>query len=154
MDSVPKVVVFSGHRDLSPEDIRKVWAGVKMVVENSTVDEIWVGGARGTDNEVLKASFHYRVGKTPKIIVVVPDTVQKQPRECQDWIRRADQVIELGLEITQENGFSAFRKRNEFMLDHGKVLVAFWDGKPKSGTAQAVHYARKTNLPVKHIPVR
>lgn len=151
---VPKVVVFSGHRSISPADVRKIWAGVKLVVENPTVDEVWVGGARGTDNEVLKAALHYRgEKKSPKIVVVVPDTVQKQPRECWEWIRRADQVIELENEITADNKFSAFRKRNEFMLDHGKVLVVFWNGDKKTGTGQSVNYARKTNLPVKHIPV-
>lgn len=150
----PKVVVISGHRDISPDDLRKVWAGVKLLVANSSVDEIWVGGARGVDNEALKAALHYRgEAKRPKLVVVVPDRIQNQPSECWEWIRRADSVIELQHPITAADKYASYRNRNEFMLNHGSALVAFWSGNKKSGTGSAVNYAKRLNIPVKHLPI-
>lgn len=150
---MPKVVVISGHRDISPDDVRKVWAAMKLIIENPSVDEIWIGGARGVDDEALKASLHYRGDrKKPMLVVVVPDKVVHQPRQCWEFIRRADRVIELEQPITAADKFASYRNRNEFMLNHGSVLVAFWNGK-RSGTGNAVSYAKKLSIPVKHISI-
>ncbi len=149
---MPKVVVISGHRDISPDDVKKVWAAMKGLVRNPTVDEIWIGGARGVDNEALRAALEFRVGPKPKLVVVVPNEVRHQPAECWEWIHRADSVIELKQEITARDKFASYRKRNEFMVDHGTALVAFWSGK-RSGTGNAVSYAKRLKISVTHIPV-
>lgn len=149
---MPKAVAISGHRDVSPEDVRRIWAVMKVVVENKTIDEVWVGGARGTDDEALKAALHYRKGSRPKLVVVVPDVIAKQPRECWEAIHQADEVIELRNEITHDDGFASFQLRNEFMVDHAAALIAFWSGK-RSGTGNAVAYAKKIQCPVRVIQV-
>lgn len=115
-------------------------------------DYIMFGGARGADTFALAAVLDLRnLGrKTPQLIVVVPDTLAVQPRETWGTAEKADRVIELQHAITPMNGFWALHHRNEFMLDwvapKGRLL-AFWNGK-KSGTANAVFYARNNDVEV------
>lgn len=148
-----KVVSITGHRDLSAKDKQRLWAAMKALVDNASVDEIWFGGAKGTDNEGLRAALHHRgEKKTPRLVVVVPDHIRNQPRECWEPIGRADQVIELGLPIQQEDGFAAYQKRNEFLVEHATLLVAFWNGS-RSGTGNTVNHAKKVGVKTKVITV-
>ncbi len=150
----PRVVSVTGHRDLTEANRLRVWAAMKGLIMNPKVDEIWFGGAKGADNEALKAALHHRGSAlVPRLVVVVPDTVSQQPWECQVIIQRADQRIELGLPITADDRYAAYHRRNEFLVDHASLLVAFWDGKKSSGTSSTVNYAKKTNCLFKHIPM-
>lgn len=151
--SIPKMVGITGPRDLSREGVAKVRSALKALVGNYSVDEIWFGGARGTDSIALQAALEFRVGRRPKLVVVVPNTVDEQPVETRQWTRRADSIIELKQEITDEDNFRAFHYRNEFICNHASVLVAFWNGNLKSGTGACIRYAEKTKLNVKKIPV-
>lgn len=153
-ESTHRVASITGHRDLSEGNRRVIWAAMKGLVSNPKVTEIWFGGAKGADNEALKAALHHRgTLSVPKLVVVVPDHLLHQPRECQLIIERADQVIELKNPIMADDRYASYHRRNEFLVDHASVLVAFWDGKPGSGTASTVNYAKKTKCIVKHIPM-
>lgn len=149
---IPKVVGITGHRSLAKGDIPKIRAALKALVGNPAVSEIWFGGALGADTVALQAALEFRVGRRPKLVVVVPNTTDHQPVETRAWIHRADQVIELKAEITVKNKYQAFQQRNEFIVDHSSVLVAFWNGLFKSGTGSCVRYAQTTKCKLKHIP--
>lgn len=41
-----------------------------------------------------------------------------------------------------------YQNRNQFMVDNSSVVVAFFDGKNCSGTAQTIRYAQRRNKPV------
>ncbi len=51
--------------------------------------------------------------------------------------------------VVCEGGYAAFKmqKRNIWMIENSDLLIACWNGSP-GGTANAVHYAEKTNKPV------
>jgi uncharacterized phage-like protein YoqJ len=148
-----KVASISGHRSIGPNSKKRVWNAVKLLVENSTIRAIYFGGARGVDNEALKAALYYRKGAYPRLIVVIPNTIEEQPTETRQWTTRADEVIELKQVITSEDGYLSYRKRNEYLVDHGTFLVAFFNGNFKSGTGQAIRYAEKLGKPVYKISV-
>lgn len=133
-----KAASISGHRSIGPNSKRRVWYAVQLLVENSSIKEIYFGGARGTDTEALKAALYYRSGKHPRLVVVLPDTLNQQPRDTREWTVRSDEVIELKIPLTPEDGFASYKKRNEYIVDHGTILVAFFNGNFKSGTGHQI----------------
>lgn len=149
-----KIVSITGHRNLDVSSRSKVRSAMKALVGNPSIDAIYFGGADGADTEALRAALQFRVGTRPWLVVVVPDTVRAQPASTRDWTYQADEVIELGNPITSEDHFSSYRKRNEYLIDCGTSVVAFFNGNYKSGTGQAVRYAERDGVVVLKIPVK
>lgn len=126
---------------------------MKALVGNKTLDAIYFGGARGADTEALKAALEFREGQHPKLVVVVPDTVENQPSDTREWTRKADEVIELRNPITSEDSYASFKARNQYLVDAATLLVAFWNGVYKSGTGSAVRMAERAGIPVHRVSV-
>ena len=148
-----KSAAITGHRTLGPKSTKRVWTAAATLLSNLSIDEVYLGGASGVDTEFLKAALYYRKNFRPRIIVVVPDTVDRQPISTKDWTRRADEIIELQESITADNRYLSYRKRNEYLVDRGTFVVAFFNGNFKSGTGQAINYAKKVGKTVYTIPV-
>jgi len=148
-----KVASISGHRAIGPNSKKRVWDAIQMLVNNSAIRAIYFGGARGTDTEALKAALYYRKGVYPRLIVVLTDTLDQQPVSTHQWTRRADELIELRRKINPEDGYLSYRKRNEYMVDNGTFLVAFFNGNFQSGTGQAIDYSNKLGKPVYKINI-
>jgi len=148
-----KIISITAHRDVSGQDQSLIRSAMKRLVENQTIDAIYVGGARGGDTIALRAASEYRTGSRPWLAVVVPDTVSKQPFEASQWFHLADDVIELGNRITPDDGFSAYQIRNEFLVHVATSLVAFYNGK-SGGTGNCVAFATSQGVVVHTIPVR
>lgn len=148
-----KAASITGHRTLGPISIRRVWTAAETLLKNLTIDVVYLGGASGVDTEFLKAALQYRVGLRPKLIVVVPDTVERQPVSTREWTRRADEIVELLEPITSDNRYLSYKKRNEYLIDQSTFLIAFFNGNFKSGTGSAINYAKKCGKKVYTIPV-
>lgn len=148
-----KAAAITGHRTLGPISIRRVWTAAETLLKNLTIDVVYLGGASGVDTEFLKAALQYRVGLRPKLIVVVPDTVERQPVSTREWTRRADEIVELLEPITSDNRYLSYKKRNEYLIDQSTFLIAFFNGNFKSGTGSAINYAKKCGKKVYTIPV-
>jgi len=148
-----KSATITGHRTIGPKSTKRVWTAAATLLRNLTVDQIYIGGASGVDTEFLKAALHHRVGDRPRIIVVVPDTVERQPISTRAWTRSADEVIELQEPITSDNKYLSYLIRNKYIVDRGTFLVAFFNGSFRSGTGQAINYAKKLGKAVYTIPV-
>ena len=58
-------------------------------------------------------------------------------------LRAADERV-----VVAENDKMAYMRRNDYLVDNAAVVVAWWDGKPRSGTAYTVKRARKKRLEV------
>lgn len=148
---LPKVVSVTGHRELTPVGRQRIWVVMERLLQNDTIREVWFGGARGTDTEALLAALHHRGSNIfPRFVVVVPNQIANQPKECWESIHRADRVIELGIPIQKEDGWAAFQRRNEYLVDEASTLLAFWNGE-KSGTGNTVAYAKKKGVQVRVI---
>lgn len=148
-----KAAAITGHRMIGPVSTRRVWSAASTLLKNLSIDTIYLGGASGVDTEFLKASLHYRVGLCPRLIVVVPDTVEQQPMATRVWSRKADGVIELLEPITSGNKYLSYKRRNEYLVDQSTFLIAFFNGDFKSGTGSAINYAKKCGKKVYTIPV-
>ena len=49
------------------------------------------------------------------------------------------------------DGPETMYKRNQFIVDNSSVIVALWNGSPRSGTANTVNYAKKQGRKVRVI---
>lgn len=61
-----------------------------------------------------------------------------------------DKVLAAATEriVVGEQTESAYRLRNDFLVDNASVVVAWWDGEPRGGTAYTVRRARKSRVEV------
>lgn len=148
-----KSATITGHRNIGPKSTKRVWTAAATLLRNLSIDEVYLGGASGVDTEFLKAALQYRVGARPRIIVVVPDTVERQPISTRAWTMQADAVIELREPIMADNRYLSYKKRNEYIVDRGTFLVAFFNGSQRSGTGHAINYAKRNGKTVYTIPV-
>lgn len=148
------IVSITAHRALSADDISRIHTTMKYVLQRAHIDAIYFGGARGGDTEALKAALHWRGNtKRPHLVVVVPDTVSKQPYETHAWTRQADEIIELNNKITRDDGFASFTKRDRYLVDVATSVLAFFSGNYASGTGKTVKMAEDDGLAVTKIKV-
>ena len=49
------------------------------------------------------------------------------------------------------DGPGTMYKRNQFIVDNSSVIVALWNGNPRSGTANTLNYAKKQGRKVRII---
>ena len=52
---------------------------------------------------------------------------------------------------SDEEGVGAYMRRNDFLVDNASVVVAWWDGKPRSGTAYTVKRAERNRVEVTNL---
>lgn len=127
---------------------------IRSLVANPKVDTLVFGGAIGLDTVCLEAALEFRTDRNrPELMVFVPNRVDDQPAPAARAIRRADVVLEMKNPITASDGYKSFKLRNQRMVEFAGVLVAFWNGDPKTGTGHAVAYARKIGRKVVIITV-
>jgi uncharacterized phage-like protein YoqJ len=147
-------VAFTGIRDVDPSAETSIRAVVKKIVDRPDVVELIFGGARGCDTLAIRAALETRADRAnPKLTVIVPARVKDQPNEAQPWIRKADEIVQLGLPLRGGRGSVAYRKRNQAMVDRADELVAFWDGRKEGGTHMTILIADCKGIPVKVVTV-
>ncbi len=121
------------------------------------------GGARGVDTVALRAARYVRgryIGLCP-LVVVVPGTVEQQPRGACAAIREcADEVVELKLPLHKPG---SYHTRNQRMLllaversaemPQQPICVGFTDtlDPQAGGTASCMSYARRIGIEVEHV---
>ena len=139
-------VAITGNRYPLPTDQRIIQNIMKKLVLNKKVSEIIFGGAIGVDSIALIYALQFRAQaatKLPKLTVIVPDEVSNQPKSTREVTALANQIIELKNEITDTDGYKAYRVRNEEMVKRADRIVAFWNGVPRSGTFMTINLAKK-----------
>lgn len=147
-------IAITANRNITPADEAMIGATMFGLVRMPDVEEIIFGGARGGDTVALiAAGGGSRSGKgtrmvRPKCVVIVPCRVADQPHDAREAIRVfADEVIELGLPITRDDGWAAYKRRNEAMADRSTHVGGFWNGDHRSGTYSALAYAKRIGRP-------
>lgn len=148
------IVSITAHRTLTENDVRTIHSVMKHIVELPHVDAIYFGGARGGDTEALKAALHFRLFDRPRLVVVVPDTLAKQPSETHVWTKKADEVIELKHPITRDDGWASFGLRDQYLVDVASSLVGFYSGKRNTGTGKTIAMAEASGIVVTKIPIQ
>lgn len=147
-DSLTRIAI-TGHRLLTDAHA-KVIKQVMHNIVSEKVSHIYFGGAVGADSLALTCAYDEITGKgcLTRLIVVVPDTVDKQQQEAQQYYGLAHEVIELKNPITALDGYLSYRKRNTYMVDNSDRLIAFYNGDKRTGTYQTIRYADRVGKPV------
>lgn len=150
-------VAFTGHRFISDERVEEVRESVNNEIRllySKGFRNFFCGMALGFDmlaaEEVLKLKE-----ELPAILLVatVPYREQNerwsanQKKRYLEILEKVDDVI-----VLSEHYYNGcFLKRNDFMLDHVAVLLAYFDGKPKGGTFYTVRNARRLGLQISNL---
>lgn len=150
-------VAITANRDLAPRDVA-VFERAMVELCGFYPEEIIVGGARGGDTLALDLAGRHRDLARTRLVVIVPDTVEVQPREAREAIRRwiipgRDEIVERRQHVTREDGFEAFRARNRAMVDRARraprpYMLGFWNGDRRSGSFSALSYAQMKRCPL------
>lgn len=145
------IAAITANRNLSPRDRATIRAAMGALCEMRP-EAIILGGARGGDTEALVAADLYRDPDATRLVVVVPRRLADQPREAREavdgcLVGAADELVELGLPITAADGWAAFKRRNEAMVDRATHVLGFWNGDRRSGTWSCLAYAMRTGRP-------
>jgi len=149
----PLRVAVTGNRGVTAADRRTIRRALRELLAASDVETIYFGGALGADTAALLAALALRRGGRPRLVVVVPDTLEAQPRETREASRRADELVELRRPIVASDRWRAYHLRNRWLVDRASLLLAFWDGQPRSGTGATVAYARRRGVAVQVVEV-
>ena len=143
-------IVFTGHRDVAH--------GHDLLIRNnishhSNASMIFIGGARGADTIAMREAHRCAI----PITVVVAATLNDQPGSFIDEFNKLPirpRLIEMGLPYNADS----LKKRNHLMVDTAILeygldvqVLAYWDGRFRSGTYSAMCYAKRKSIQVRYI---
>lgn len=143
-------LAFTGHRPnklggYSPAAQAKLVRIAKefLLPRKEIIKDCYSGMALGWDQAAALACMDLGI----PFIAAVPFEGQETawPASSQAEFRRILNAAAKVVEVC-EPGYAAWKmqKRNEYMVDQSRLLVALWDG-TSGGTANCVGYARKQN---------
>jgi uncharacterized phage-like protein YoqJ len=145
-------IAISGHgpdsflvSHYSPESIIRIASDIVCIFQREFGDELLfnLGGAIGTDQWVGKACIEQNI-KYHIFLPFQPEVQAKywnsnQRKELDKQLKYAS-----GINISDLSGNydpHLYQERNKKMIDAANILVAFWVGKRKGGTYNAMRYA-------------
>ena len=136
------ILVLTGHRSDKIEDARRVRQAIHASLIEAEPDIVVCGMANGFDlygghaacNLGFKvwAAKPWAGHKPRKDDVAIYDSI----------IMFADKVIDV-TDYDKYPGPWVYQKRNEWMIDRGTHVLAYWDGSP-GGTNNCLKYNRET----------
>ena len=147
---------FTGHRPdriggYAPNPIQDwVKEALKAIIERALEKDIMnfiSGGALGVDQWAAEIVAKMKEkGRALNLCIAkpFPSQASRWEKEAQaqykNIINKADKIIEIS-----DGGFAAWKmhKRNRWMVDHSKYIVAVWDQEKKGGTWNCLEYAMK-----------
>ena len=152
-----KAVAFTGHREISnihQEQVRERLKEAVLQAIRQGANKFYCGMALGLDmmaaEEVLSLKLSIPM---LKLVAVVPFKGQSASWSMVEQQRyayilsKADDVVHLS-----EDYFNGcYFKRNDYMLSHSGSVIAYFDGKPKGGTAYTYRKAREKRMPVVNV---
>lgn len=140
----------TGHK--SPENYSSVFARYLGPFAGRDA-RFYIGGAQGIDSLALL----WLAGQTEAgLVVVTPDTLDRQPTEAQEAVARTRErisaVVELKAGVLQAASYHA---RNRWMVDHSDMTIGFPLGDDaSSGTWQTLRYTAQQGKPRLIVPVQ
>lgn len=146
------IVAGTGHR---PKDILESseTVGLKTRVKlkkSPKIDTVITGMAEGFD--IILGIEARDLGL--KVIAARPWSGHYV---SEPWQELYDEIIDYASEVvvvTEADtypGHWCMHKRNEYMVDHADVVLAYWNGKESGGTFACREYAKKKKKPVTNI---
>lgn len=140
-------VALTGHRpEKIPDFGAAAEAAEKALDEFAYPDNVITGMAAGWD----LIGAHVAMTRGLSITATVPWRGHKPrvaDRELYDVILGYAREIVYVSDAMSFPGKWVYQKRNEWMVDHGHAVMAYWDGS-SGGTKNCVDYAIKKSVPV------
>lgn len=157
MENRYKSVSFSGHRK---ERILKGCSEKMLHIRTALIISVtelyrqgytvfYSGMANGFDllaAEVVQTLRNYY--KDIRLIAVVPFIGQSKYYDAKDkalydsLLESSDEVITLSSRYYR----GCFLRRNDYMIQRSRKIIAFWDGNPKGGTYYTARKSAKNNI--------
>ncbi len=140
-----RACAVTGHRVINNIDKEKLKLLFISIIEKG-FDTFLIGMALGFDKLCFEILSDIKKEKNIKLIACIPcenqdlKYTQKQKNDYKNMVLDADERIYIGKEYTD----SCMQKRNEFMVDHSSLLVAYLR-RNYGGTFSTVRYAEKQN---------
>lgn len=156
---VQKTAAITGHRpnklfgyDLMAEPYQKLRAGIKQLLVQENIQELYTGMALGTDMLAALAVIDLQnAGHDIKLHAAVPYKDHKDSRWPQETRDLYDAILSRAsqIDLVTDGPYSpwALELRNRFMVDRSELLIAVYTGAP-GGTANCIKYARRTGKPI------
>lgn len=146
-------VAFSGHRTYRGEADEEL-RGIVARLYNEGYRRFLCGMAWGFDLAAGEAVADLKQTYSDvELIAALPyrnfsklfhaDAADKYKRV----IREADAVVA----VSDIESRAAYRMRNDYLVDNSSVLVAWFDGQPRGGTAYTVRRARRKGVRVENL---
>lgn len=146
------IVAGTGHRpeDSEEEAIVRIKARVKLQY-TPDVDVFICGMAAGYDlwaaDEARKLGIEVWAAK--------PWTTHEARKEDEELYKTIEEYASKVVNVTEVDEYPGpwvYHKRNEWMVDHADVVMAYWSGVEKGGTYACYKYAKeKAKKPITNI---
>lgn len=161
VDVMEHTACFTGHRprevmafqplDARCERLTEAFdREVQRLVEQHHVEMFLCGMADGFDLfAAQRLLWLQRMDRIPQSVFLIavqpyPDHIRSMSRKR--WTEAYQEVLfcaQDALVVSSEYGPDAYKRRNAYMVEHARYLLAFWNRSPRSGTGQTVRMAQK-----------
>ena len=162
MDVMERTACFTGHRprevmafeplDARCERLTEAFdREVQRLVQQQRVDMFLCGMADGFDLfAAQRLLWLRRMDRIPQGVCLIavlpyPGHIRSMPRKR--WTEAYQEVLlcaQDALVVSAKYGPEAYKKRNAYMVEHARYVLAFWNHSPRSGTGQTVRMAEKS----------
>lgn len=133
------IVAITGHRPGGLGDPEWVKDALRYAFAAVGATKVIQGMAEGAD--LISAGVAWKMDIP--FVAARPWTGHGANTPMYQWALRNAEHVEVLNPSKSFPGNAAFHIRNEWMVNHGDIVVAVWNGSYKGGTAAAVKYARK-----------
>jgi len=148
------IISFSGHRPHKLQNLGDVRSAIrKFLLEQQELHPdltVCSGGALGVDQFAAEISDELRIPFVLALPFPVDVMTAKWRTADREHLRTLISKAVKTFVVQKIFSMSGYQRRNEFMVDHCKILCAFWDGS-RGGTANCVKYAQTQGVPVKNL---
>jgi len=156
MINIEQTICFTGHRPerlggYAPNPIQ-LWVkeALKTAIQKALDEEVQCfisGGSLGVDQWAAEIVLDFKKQAKPVCLCLA----KPFPSQANRWKHEAkaeyDKILQGSDEIIEvsEGGFAAWKthKRNRWMVDHSKYIIAVWDQAKNGGTWNCLEYSLK-----------
>lgn len=152
---VSMIIAFTGHRDYDAERINEtLYRRIALLALLNDGVTFLCGMAVGFDLAAAEAVMRVKQdNRSVRLKCVIPFSEQTKYFSYEDQLRyarvleSADEVVVLEGEYSQ----LVFLRRNDYLVDHADMILAYFKDGSKGGTAYTIRRARKARITIENL---
>lgn len=145
------ILVLTGHRSERIDNARRVREAIRKTLIEAKPDVVVCGMANGFD----LIGGHTACNLGFNVWATKPWAGHEPRKEDEAVYNAIIMFAEKIVEVDPSDKYAGpwvYQKRNEWMVDQGTHILAYWDGVKKGGTWNCLKYNRTTRkLPVRNL---